>query len=265
MQVLGHEISAVAIDIDGTMAATLDVSRQGFAVLKRLTEAGIPVIVITGRSESAALSIADEAGITAPVISCNGSMTTDPVTRERLDVHPMDPEEVGRMLERTKALDLQPFVWDVDGIWTDRYTEATQELEHRNSQKLIVSEPPSSWGEVVKIMVSAEPEHLDSVQTGLEDFPQLQRCLPNFMEASAAGFSKWAALKAVLGRLGVDPANVLGFGDGDTDVEWLSAIGLPVAVENAAEDVHAIAAHTIGHHSEDSVAGFLEDALDGKL
>lgn len=46
--------------------------------------------------------------------------------------------------------------------------------------------------------------------------------------------------------------------DGDNDLDWLSKIGLAIAVANARPDVLRLATGTIGPNSADSVAELLE-------
>lgn len=257
-----HPIKAIAIDIDGSYANGIDISDFGYNVLKEVQRGGVPVIVVTGRCEAAALTIAERAGLTAPVISCTGSMITDPATRERLEINPLADEDVDAMLRAARELDLQPYVWDSDGIWTDRAGKDTTELGIRNFLTIVPRPMPERWNQVVKVMVSASPTRLDAVEPQLRETTTLERCLPNFLEGSAKGFSKWDALRLVLDHIGVDAKDTLGFGDGGTDIEWLSQIGMPIAMENAAPEIHAVATESIGHHETDAAARFLSSLLD---
>ncbi|MGO1591712.1 MAG: HAD hydrolase family protein [Ancrocorticia sp.] len=264
MQLHGRPIHAIAIDIDGSYASGIDISDFGYTVLKKVQAEGVAVVVVTGRCEAAALTIAERAGLTAPVISCNGSMITDPTTHERLAVNPLAERDVDVMLELADKLNLQPYVWDSAGIWTDRGGPDTTELGARNFLEITPRPMPERWDQVVKMMVSGPAEYLDRVEPELAA-TALERCLPRFFEASAVGFSKWDALSLVLDRIGVAPANVLGFGDGGTDVQWLGSIGFPVAVANAAQRIQDIATHRIGHNETDAAPKFVADLLKEEM
>lgn len=265
MQLLGHEIRAVAVDIDGTMASAMDVSPRGIAVLKRLEDTGIPVILVTGRSEKSAMVTAHAAGIATPVVSCNGSVVSDPVTGEYISVHTLDDDDVRGMVELAYELDMQPFVWERDWFWTDRRSGYTDQLEAINCQAFRVGPLPEKWDQVIKVMVACEAEKLDQDLPELKRFPQLRRSLSNFMEASSPDFNKWQALELVLGRLGISPENTVGFGDGEPDIQWLSNVGLSIGMENASPRLLEVVDHVIGHHRDDAAAEFLEKWLEGRL
>ena len=99
MQLHGRPIKTIAIDIDGSYATGLDISDFGYEVLRRVEAEGVSVVVVTGRCEAAALAIADRAQLATPVISCTGSLVTDPQTRERLAINPLADRDVEVMLE----------------------------------------------------------------------------------------------------------------------------------------------------------------------
>jgi hydroxymethylpyrimidine pyrophosphatase-like HAD family hydrolase len=111
--------------------------------------------------------------------------------------------------------------------------------------------------EVVKVMVGAEPDLLDSC--GLDKMvPGMERSMSTFMEASPPGASKADALRFLLDYVGVNAADAWGFGDGGNDREWLSIMGRAYAPSNARDEIKSIAHEVIGHHAEESVATFLD-------
>ena len=85
----GKPVKVIAIDIDGSYAPGLDLSDFGYEVLRRVEEEGVSVVVVTGRCESAALTIAERAGAHGPAISCTGAVITEPGTRKRVALNPL--------------------------------------------------------------------------------------------------------------------------------------------------------------------------------
>ena len=67
--------------------------------------------------------------------------------------------------------------------------------------------------------------------------------MKRFVEARAAGTSKWRGIELALGRLGAGPQDVVAFGDGSNDVEMLRRAPTSVAVGGAAADVKEAATH----------------------
>ena len=130
----------------------------------------------------------------------------------------------------------------------------------REPEPVTISDAGTLRGtEVVKVMLSGSPPALDAAQEEIRRrIPVMQRSMDRFYESSSPGATKREALRSVLGRIGVPPAQCMGFGDGDTDASWLSEVGTVVAVSNARESVQRLAHIRIGHHAEDAVATFLE-------
>ena len=73
--------------------------------------------------------------------------------------------------------------------------------------------------------------------------------------------SKAAALQWLCERLGVDPSEVVAFGDGENDKEMLQFAGVGVAMGNAHPACQQAADVVIGTCAEDGVAEFLESFL----
>lgn len=259
MHLRPNATKAVVIDIDGTLARDDHaVSDAGYQALAALEAAGLRTILLTGRSERAALSVATRARLTSPVISCSGAVVTDPVTGGRLDVRTIKESDVLQTLAFAEANQLQPFLFQAESQWSDRESHATRTVSAINGDPVEVSARPKSVSGIVKIMLSAEAFRLDALSAELAGTrPQLHRTLPEFVESSAPGADKWQTLARVLAEIDVRPSEVLGFGDADADAEWLSRIGFAVAVANASQRVLDSAALVIGHHRDDAVARFL--------
>lgn len=71
----------------------------------------------------------------------------------------------------------------------------------------------------------------------------------------ALGVSVWAELN------GLDPADLIGVGDGMNDTEFLQSVGWAVAMKNAVPAIKSIANQVIGHADEDGLAIFIEAVL----
>ena len=61
--------------------------------------------------------------------------------------------------------------------------------------------------------------------------------------------------------LNLDIASVAAFGDGVNDILLLKAAGIPVAVENAVEEIKKIALYKTESNENDGVARFIERNL----
>ncbi len=77
----------------------------------------------------------------------------------------------------------------------------------------------------------------------------------------AAG-GKGTGIRKMLDYYGLDRSQAIAFGDGNNDIEMLAAIDWGLAMDNASEDLKAIADEVIGHVAEDGIYQFcLENGL----
>ena len=258
-------IRAVAVDVDGTLANTdHEVSERTLRALRAVQDAGLLVVLVTGRSRQSALGIAHGAGLRTPLICCNGALIVDPTTTTTLRKVALPDEEVQALLDTADELDLMSTWWSADEINVSRAGEGARLLELLNDQPMVVADPENvQSGTVLKAMVYGTTEELDRAKDYLlSRLPRLSRSMDQFFELSPATASKWQSLQYVLDEHRISPKDCLGFGDGGNDVPWLREIGHPVAVANAREEVKAVARYSTGHHGDDGVAAFLEQLLN---
>lgn len=256
-------IRVVAVDIDGTLAgADHRVSLRSIEALKSLQLQGVTPVIVTGRTERAALIIARAAGLDSPTISCNGAIVTAGVDGARLREAKFSHEVIQQLMGWTSQRpQLELILWTPEQMLAERRTPSTRLLKEINMQEVDYgSLSEVNTDSIVKIMIAGSATVLDSLAPVLEaQFSFVHRSLDTFVEGSAPGASKEESLELVLNTLGVRAAECLGIADGDTDIGWLSLVGEPVAVQNARPGVLAVAGRVIGHHADEAVATFLEE------
>lgn len=255
----------VAMDVDGTIAGADHVlSEHTQDVLRRLAPAGVAGVIITGRAERSAVEIARSVGFTAPVVSCNGALVTDPVTSKRLWMLHMDPADARQAVQTARECGCGATVWTADAWYVEARSSTSdlltvllgEEPRQRPLDEVIGSEP------VVKVMMGGDPALLDAQGPVIEAcIPGMVRSMNQLYEAGPAGATKREALAFVLLTLGIPPEAVWGFGDSDNDIGWLSLLGKAIAPGNAFPGVLEIADVVIGHHADDGVAEFLVETI----
>lgn len=256
----------MAFDIDGTLAgADLQVSERTRRVVARLPEAGITPITITGRALPAARLPLESVGTPGYVVACGGGIAIATPSQEVLFRRPMPPAVVDEVLDLADEFGLVATVFGDEELYAaTRDDRSAQILEASNLYRPLIATDDLRSVEAIKMMVWGPRDHLDRITSQIKArFPALDRSLPEFFETSAPGADKRPAILAVLAQIGVDPSDCMGFGDGENDVSWLAAIGHPIAMGNARDDVKAVADTVIGPNTEDGVAQFLESYLAG--
>ncbi|MGU4693777.1 HAD-IIB family hydrolase, partial [Escherichia coli] len=97
----------IALDLDGTLLNSKKmISPASVSALQSAQQAGVKIILATGRSHSEALPYYQQLQLTEPMICCNGSYLYHPRQRQILRPLPLDTQKV----EQLRRWFLQP-VW----------------------------------------------------------------------------------------------------------------------------------------------------------
>lgn len=255
--------AAVVLDVDGTIAgADHRVSPRTSRAMGALDEAGVPVVLATGRTRSNVREIARAAGLRSAQISCNGAVITDPATGENIWVRTVPGPDMAAMIEVHRTTGQPLTWWTVDQIYaTDAQLARTMAVI--NDVEVSLGTPEQIEPDtVVKTMIFGTRDELDAAAPEMaRSVPRATRSMDEFWELSGPDASKWAAIEFLFDRLGIDPASAAGAGDGGNDAIWMHRIGAPVAMGNARPEALAAARAVIGRHDEDGAAEFLEEIL----
>jgi Cof subfamily protein (haloacid dehalogenase superfamily) len=262
----------VATDLDGTLVRSDDtVSAYTHGVLDRVRAAGIPVVGATGRGPRLTeLTRGDIRAADYLVMAGGGQVVdlTDPagpvVLRDERVSGAVLAEliaaleaEVGPLTVMVEALDGSdaPLWGDYDPAW--RYQERFECRPRADcfTGDVIKAFARTATADVDALLAIARrvmPSHLATVtQAGL-----------GFIEICPPGVDKSTGLAVVAECLGVDPAEVLVFGDMPNDLPMFAWAGWGrVAVANAHPAVRAAADATTLSNDEDGVAAYLDRLL----
>jgi hypothetical protein len=255
----------VATDMDGTLVRSdQTVSAYSHEVLRRITDAGVPVVGVTGRGPRLRTVTSRDLPMARYLVCAQGGYVLDTATDTTLSVVrlPADvardavkllEDEVGPVLVTVESGDAADaplygeagFDWPFPEVWT----EATRDAALRGEVlKVFVKRPgldPEAFLAAARRIVPREL--CDVTYAGL-----------GFLEICPAGVTKAVGLASVAERLGVAAGDVLAFGDMPNDVPMLSWAGYGVAVGNAHAEVLAIADEVVLRNDEDGVARYLD-------
>ena len=85
------------------------------------------------------------------------------------------------------------------------------------------------------------------------------------VELMSRGMGKAASLGWLAGKLGIDLADCMAFGDNANDLDMLNAVGWPVAVGNATDEVKQIARIVADTDANDGVARVIFEQLEAAI
>ncbi|MEV5447830.1 HAD family hydrolase, partial [Streptomyces sp. NPDC052644] len=94
----------VATDIDGTLLGDeRRLSARTAAVLERISAAGTPVVLVTGRPIRWLQLVYDQLAAPLPAVCANGAVVYDPDTDQVLRADPLAPELLAEVARRLRA------------------------------------------------------------------------------------------------------------------------------------------------------------------
>jgi hydroxymethylpyrimidine pyrophosphatase-like HAD family hydrolase len=243
----------IVSDLDGTfLSPDGTVSDLNAAAVKSAQAAGIPVVFATGRPVRWLDVIADLPGAHPIVIASNGAVLWDQAAGETLQRTCLDTDELRRAIEviRTTvpeaALALES---GMDFGHDERYVLLAavrsadaaalhgvgvadiDELATRGDHvKLLVQHPRMGSERLLELIGPLLGDALQPTHSGFTR-PELGEA--GLLEISAGGVTKASMLAYCCTQLGIEAADVAGFGDMPNDVDMLSWVGMPHIVANA--------------------------------
>ena len=105
----------IALDLDGTLLNSKKmISPASVSALQSAQQAGVKIILATGRSHSEALPYYQQLQLTEPMICCNGSYLYHPRQRQILRPLALDIHKVERLRLWFSQQILQPNIYTYD-------------------------------------------------------------------------------------------------------------------------------------------------------
>lgn len=236
----------LALDLDGTLLnENSEITPGNKEWVLRAQEAGITVILSTGRGFDSALTFAEQLGLKTPMITVNGGE----IWREPHRIHRRSLLEAD-MIARLHRLALRyPDVWywgyTTDGLF--------------NKEQWVKDIASRSW---LKFgFFTEERDVLQEIWTEIRTWEGLElsnSSLSN-IEINPAGISKASAIEEVCRMIGCDMASAVSIGDSLNDIAAIRSCGLGIAMGNAQEEVKAAADRVTASHWEDGVAQAIQE------
>ena len=259
----------IATDLDGTLVHSDDtVSAYTHEVLDRVRAAGIRIVGATGRGPRLTSLTRNDIRVADFLVLAQGGWVLDQAESSYLlcsrlsgpalaDALARLEAEVGRLSVMVEALehDDAPLWGDYDPTW--RYPVV---VERRPRADCLTGDVIKAFArsfdhhvdDLLEVARRIVPPHVASVtQAGLD-----------YVEICPANVNKGTGLAVVAESVGVDPQDVLVFGDMPNDLPMFAWAGWGrVAVSNAHPSLLAVADEVTLSNDEDGVAVYLDKLL----
>jgi Cof subfamily protein (haloacid dehalogenase superfamily) len=237
-----------AIDLDGTLLGPdKQISAANAAAVGVLRELGLRVVLASGRRHESMARFAQQLGLRGPLISCQGALVkhaeTGAVLYRQFVAADLAAEIVAQSAEEGGTL----LYHHTDAIYVARRNCLTELFANRGHHRIVeCGDLRRLDGETPqKIVWLDDPAQttarLARVRKSYGGRLELLITSPEYLEFTALGVNKAAALDVVAKYYGIDPSETLAFGDGNNDIEMFRWAGVGVAMSHATPGARTVA------------------------
>ncbi|MBU6348221.1 MAG: Cof-type HAD-IIB family hydrolase [Actinomycetales bacterium] len=263
-----------ATDLDGTLLNSFgEVSTENLAAIDLAKNSGLSVVFVTGRPPRWMEEIKQITAHHGHAICANGALVLDVETGEIIRADFLNPELAAEVVTALRQLDSEmafavevideqaPFLMDDNyrPRWeTPRQVprvSVAEMLARENVVKLLARPRMLTDLDAIGFVAAAQSAvgHLvDLTNSNSADV---------MLEVSPAGVNKGTALARFASDLSIPQASVAAVGDMPNDIEMIKWAGLGAAVDNAHEQVKAVADLHLPSNDEHAVAVFINQIL----
>lgn len=262
------EIRYVITDLDDTLLDPHEqVAPRTREAIAALAEAGIGLMLASGRMIASMAPYAKDLAVAYPFIACNGAQIADSGTLE-----PVYEDLLPLPLTRELCLELEAMGLYFQVYYDDLFYYAEENDRSREYGRSIgvsgraagrlsafVDRPTP------KILIIGEVEACNRAQRILQERYHgnlaVTRSKDFYVEITTATATKGSALTRLLAMLGIPKEQVLAIGDGRNDVPMFRAAGISVAMGGALPEVAAAADYRTLPSAQHGWAHFMFETL----
>lgn len=279
-----HSYRMIACDLDGTLLLPDgSITARTVTALRRAAAAGYLVAIATGRNYTESRAIVQRIGDLHDCVFVGGAMVIDTSsgkTLHRTVMHSELAADICRMFESHghAALALQDTCeTGLDYLITGSIPIATGTRNWLRTLKMEVKYQPSlgdydhrhtlrvgicgTAEQVAGVMPVVQRHYGDRTMMHSLHVPGMD-C--EVLEVFDPAVNKWEGVQFIARRHHIEPGQIIAMGDDHNDIPMIKNCGLGLAMSNARPALKAVAGRIIGRNTEDGVAVFLEQLLEGK-
>ena len=260
----------LASDIDGTiLGSSGQISDRTIAAFRAAADAGILIVLVTGRPIRWLNPIRDALGHNGLIICFNGAVVYDLETEKVISTDAMALETMFEV--RENIIQVEPrshFAAEtIDALHLDTHSldiEKSAYLYHEGVSPRPFTESLAADDQIVKLLAKTRHHGADdfwlAIQKRVGKQVAVTRSAPGMtlVEISAKNVHKAATLERFAHNHGIKPEDVVAFGDMPNDIEMLSWAGTSYAMASGHRAAIKAADHVAPHVDSDGVAQVIE-------
>lgn len=243
-----HNYKILALDLDDTvLTREKTITPKNKEWIARAHEAGVVVIISTGRGYQNMKHIREELGLETPMVLSNGSEAWD-ASVNIIKRHYINSEDFNFLYDLTHQFDTDFWAYGddvfirksdwVDEMLTQQWTQFVMRHDDQNVLKNISE------------TIEQNAHHLE-----------ITRSSPTNVEFTNKGVSKATGLQTVCEHLGFTMQDVMAIGDNYNDIQMIKQVGLGIAMGNAVQPLQDVADDITESNEDDGVAHAIQKHL----
>ena len=260
----------VFFDLDRTLLnSDLDILEENKKAIKNARENGVEIAICSGRQQSQVRFYQEKSGAGRYIITTNGAEIYDTLEEEQLFKCP---------LEENFCKDLYNYIIKNDLFFRidTKYARYFNEEHNRILNEVLFDEEPNKFfneNDVLQFSVgSVDSEKIDKLIEYLKKFPEVKvECryiaritadrldIINILNKNA---SKGNAIRGLCKYLKIDFKDAVCFGDDYNDISMFQAVGYPIAMRNACDELKNMAKEVTSDNNEPGIAEVLNRMIE---
>ena len=256
------DIRIAFFDIDGTLIPMdqKDMSEKTKQTLRKLKENGIKICLATGRGP---VALPHFDGIEFDLfLTYNGSYCYDD-KGETIYSHAIPTKDVQRIIENATKMNRSVTLATKDRTASNGKDQDLVDYSAFADNEVHVADDFDEVAktEVFQLMMGARKDDYSRILENVEN-ATITSWWYRAVDIIPTNSGKGPAIEKVLEHYGLDRSQAIAFGDGNNDIQMLEAVGTGVAMENASDDLKAVADEICRDVAEDGVYQYcLENGL----
>lgn len=260
-----------AIDLDGTLLGPDSrVGERNRAAVDLLREAGVCVVLASGRMHAATKPTHDELGLDTPIVSYNGSMVKDTVTGEVLLHHTLDVDSSRKIVDWAECERRHINFYMDDTLYVSETTEWSDLYNLRTGSVIVPVGSLHNFDGMspTKIIFVGQPhetlEQQDRWRAEFDGSVYIVRTCSEYLEFLNPVANKWEGIKVVADRYGIAYDRIAAFGDSPNDLPMLKHAVVSVVMPHADPEALAEAGYVPEGAPDEAFAVAVEDMAVGR-
>ena len=269
-----QQIKLLVIDIDGTLLnPQRQITPRTRATIQATQAAGVIVTLATGRGYHNSFQIADELGITIPVITYDGALILHHPDRTVIHTHTLAADIAQQAADILVEHRIQPIIHRMNGageeIWTGHVEFDNPELAgyfsiFPHAQRMDHATLCTNQPNPLRVVGFASQEVFSQLASAMDaldcSWHTIERGNYDCSEITIMDktCSKASSVIRLAQYLNIPLSEVMAIGDNINDLEMLQAVGWGVAMGQASDLVKEAADAVTASNAEDGVAQAIE-------